>query len=259
MFERVYQEKRVFVRTFRCKYLPECSNEKWASPECLASGSDIYSVSTKYRTDELPLHRETNKPQLAVVDTPSVRRLRETFEDSCKKCSNLRVMYQQREQHRPRQEAQLGHKVQAYEQPVDPALAEAALTQPVAADRLAHGDARAAQNRHERYQQRHQQPGRHLERQHHGWDADGGDIEVEGAREEARERPGAEYAQWHGHKQRQQAERQHRNEIHPDDIAAARADRFHHADLAGLLGQQRAYGVDHEEAAQQHGEEGDDS
>src|SRR6266542_2293011 len=94
MFERVYQEKRVFVRTFRCKYLPECSNEKWASPECLASGSDIYSVSTKYRTDELPLHREANKPQLAVVDTPSVRRLRETFEDSCKKCSNLRVMYQ---------------------------------------------------------------------------------------------------------------------------------------------------------------------
>src|SRR6266540_85842 len=93
MFERVYQEKRVFVRTFRCKYLPECSNEKWASPECLASGSDIYSVSTKYRTDELPLHREANKPQLAVVDTPSVRRLRETFEDSCKKCSNLRVMY----------------------------------------------------------------------------------------------------------------------------------------------------------------------
>src|SRR6266511_1257428 len=93
MFERVYQEKRVFVRTFRCKYLPECSNEKWASPECLASGSDIYSVSTKYRTDELPLHREANKPQLAVVDTPSVRRLRETFEDSCKKCSNLREMY----------------------------------------------------------------------------------------------------------------------------------------------------------------------
>src|SRR6266496_4157164 len=97
MFERVYQEKRVFVRTFRCKYLPECSNEKWASPECLASGSDIYSVSTKYRTDELPLHREANKPQLAVVDTPSVRRLRKVFEPSCNVPQTLsRGIYQNR-------------------------------------------------------------------------------------------------------------------------------------------------------------------
>src|SRR6266540_2850168 len=89
----------------------------------------------------------------------------------------------QREQHRARQEAH------TFEQPIDPATAEAPLTETIATDRFTHGDARTAQNRHQRSQQRDEQAGGDLQGEHAGWEADAGDVEVKHAGEIAGDRP----------------------------------------------------------------------
>ena len=78
-----------------------------------------------------------------------------------------------------------------------------------------------------------------------------GKRQVEKAAHGLRQRAGDEHRQRDGDQQRHDAVREHRAQIHADDLRTPRADGLHDADLARLLRHERRDGVDDQEAAQQ--------
>jgi hypothetical protein len=79
------------------RFSRECSNEKLMYLSHSSLGSALCHADGHNRNDAMirgfgRLGKPTSQRQQP-RSKPFVRRLRETFEDSCKKCSSFRVMY----------------------------------------------------------------------------------------------------------------------------------------------------------------------
>ena len=125
------------------------------------------------------------------------------------------------------------------------------LTDAVVAQRIVYRDARALDHRLECSHQRHHQPDDQFDGQHLRRQAEGREGHVEKAGQQACRLRGGKGSQGHGDEQRQHAKDGDQRQVHGDDLAVARADGLHDADLAHLLAHQRVDGIDHQEATQQ--------
>ena len=143
-----------------------------------------------------------------------------------------------------------GRPREGVEEARQPAILHLTSIGAIVRDGFAHGDACAPEDRIERRQQRHQDPNCHLDEQYLSRQRPPREIDVDEAAQEAGNAAGHQHCQGYGNRQRGQAVDQHRAQIHPDNLVAARADGLHDADLAHLLRQQRRNGVDDQETTQ---------